>query len=344
FSFTSGSLSLYPRGSPGEIVLNIANVSSNGGQDGDEDWLEDDERHRQMEKQRQVEFDKKQQAKNQQQPQPQQSQMEKDPEVNENQIERRSELKNTTSLIQSNQNTQANPNIDLNYISPLHNTPHKPSSPHPQQHSSQPPLEETLAILRTISPGDPRGYKEREPEPQQQKLQQYAGLMEQIERFHEIMKPTIDEEKKKPDSMLSGQYKHQPNKDGPLFFYPPKNYHPTQPIPNKNQEIQTLHNPKANLLQLPHLQNQVKQKKKMQYLNRRYNNLTNLILEAKQVHQSPYPISPQGVPKLEPTPTLLTTSHYSRSGEKRHMQPQLLKTSPQNSPKATRPVQDPRNR
>ncbi|KAA6354414.1 MAG: hypothetical protein EZS28_050059, partial [Streblomastix strix] len=44
------------------------------------------------------------------------------------------------------------------------------------------------------------------------------------------MKPIIEEEKKKPETMLPGQYKHYPNKDGPLFFYPPKNYHPT-PIP-----------------------------------------------------------------------------------------------------------------
>ncbi|KAA6355409.1 MAG: hypothetical protein EZS28_049063, partial [Streblomastix strix] len=72
-----------------------------------------------------------------------------------------------------------------------------------------------------------------------------------------------------------------------------------------------------NLLQLPHLQKQAKQKEKLQNLNRRYNNLTNTILEAKQVNQSPYPISPQGVPKLESTPTLLPTSHYSRSGEKK---------------------------
>ncbi|KAA6359257.1 MAG: hypothetical protein EZS28_045216, partial [Streblomastix strix] len=127
-------------------------------------------------------------------------------------------------------NTQANANIDLNYISPQHNTPHKPSSPHPRQYSSSPSIEETLVILRTISPGDPRGYKEREPEPKQQKLQQYTGLMEVIERFHEIMKPIIEEAKKKPETMLPGQYKHYPNKDGPLFFYQPKNYHPT-PIP-----------------------------------------------------------------------------------------------------------------
>ncbi|KAA6365688.1 MAG: hypothetical protein EZS28_038786, partial [Streblomastix strix] len=183
-----------------------------------------------MEKERQIEFDKQQLAKNQQQFQPQQSQMEKDIEVNENQIERRSELRNTISLIQSDQNTQANPNIDLNYISPVHNTPHKPSSPHPQQHQTSPSLEETLALLRAVSPGDPRGYKERETEAKQQKLQQYAGIMEVIEKFHEIMKPIIEEEKKKPDTMLLGQCKHYPNKDGPMFFYPSKNYHPT-PIP-----------------------------------------------------------------------------------------------------------------
>ncbi|KAA6384684.1 MAG: hypothetical protein EZS28_019790 [Streblomastix strix] len=123
-----------------------------------------------------------------------------------------------------------------------------------------------------------------------------------------------------------------------------KQDHPTQPIPNKNQEIQTRPNLKANLLQSPHLQNQLKQKEKLQYLNRRYNNIMNTKLEAKQVNQSPYPISPQGVPKLEPTLTLLTTSHPSRSREKRQMQPQLLQTSPQNTPKAIRPVQDPRNR
>ncbi|KAA6329616.1 MAG: hypothetical protein EZS28_053587, partial [Streblomastix strix] len=183
-----------------------------------------------MEKEKQIEFDKKQQAKNQQQSQPQQSQMEKDPEVNENQTQRRSEPKNPISLTQQDQDNQTNPNIDLNYISPQHNTYHKPSSPHAQQHSPSPSLEETLTLLRRVSPGDPKGYKEREPEPKQPKLQQYAGLMGVIEMFHEIMKPIIEEEKKKPQVMLPGQYKHYPNKDGPLFFYPPKNYRPT-PIP-----------------------------------------------------------------------------------------------------------------
>ncbi|KAA6389916.1 MAG: hypothetical protein EZS28_014557 [Streblomastix strix] len=54
--------------------------------------------------------------------------------------------------------------VYLNYISTLHNSPHKPSSLHTQQHSASPSLEETLALLRVVSPGDPRGYKQREPE------------------------------------------------------------------------------------------------------------------------------------------------------------------------------------
>ncbi|KAA6392831.1 MAG: hypothetical protein EZS28_011646, partial [Streblomastix strix] len=66
--------------------------------------------------------------------------------------------------------------------------------------------------------------------------------------------------------------------------------------------------------------------------------------EAKRAFQSHYSISPQGFPKLEPTLTLLTASHTSRNGEKRQMLPQLQKTSPPNTPKATGPVQDPRNR
>ncbi|KAA6352755.1 MAG: hypothetical protein EZS28_051718, partial [Streblomastix strix] len=69
-----------------------------------------------------------------------------------------------------------------------------------------------------------------------------------------------------------------------------------------------------------------------------------MILQAKQADQSPYPISPQRVPKLKPTLTLLTTSHLCRSREKRQTQPQLLMTSPQTTPMAARPVQDPRKR
>ncbi|KAA6363504.1 MAG: hypothetical protein EZS28_040970 [Streblomastix strix] len=143
--------------------------------------MEDEECYREMEKERQIKFDRKQQTKNQQQSKPQQSQMEKDPEVNENQIKRRSELKNTISLIQSNSNIQTNSNVDLNYISPQHNTPHKSLSPYPQQHSPSPSLTETLAIIRTISPGDPRRYKQREPERKEPKVQQYAGLNDVVE-------------------------------------------------------------------------------------------------------------------------------------------------------------------
>ncbi|KAA6332450.1 MAG: hypothetical protein EZS28_053275, partial [Streblomastix strix] len=62
---------------------------------------------------------------------------------------------------------------------------------------------------------------------------------------------------------------------------------------------------------------QVKLKEKLQYLNRRPNKLTNTVLEAEQVNQSPYPTSPQGVSKLQPTLTLLTTSQRSRSREKK---------------------------
>ncbi|KAA6374005.1 MAG: hypothetical protein EZS28_030468 [Streblomastix strix] len=43
---------------------------------------------------------------------------------------------------------------DYNYISLQHNTPLKSTSRHPQQHSPSHKLEETLAVLRAISPGD----------------------------------------------------------------------------------------------------------------------------------------------------------------------------------------------
>ncbi|KAA6318487.1 MAG: hypothetical protein EZS28_054940, partial [Streblomastix strix] len=48
--------------------------------------------------------------------------------------------------------------------------------------------------------------------------------------------------------------------------------------------------------------------------------------------------------KLEPTPTLLTTSYLSRCRKNRLMQPQLLKTSPKNTPNARELVQGLRNR
>ncbi|KAA6365647.1 MAG: hypothetical protein EZS28_038827 [Streblomastix strix] len=147
--------------------------------------------------------------------------------INENQTQRRSELKNPISLYHPDPNTQTILNIYFSYISTQHNTPHKSLSLHPQQHSPSHTLEVTQAILRTISPGDPRRYKEKEPERKQPKLQQYAGLMDVVERFHEIMKPIIEEEKKKPKVILPGQYKEYPNKDGPAFFYPLKNYRST---------------------------------------------------------------------------------------------------------------------
>ncbi|KAA6353425.1 MAG: hypothetical protein EZS28_051049, partial [Streblomastix strix] len=54
-------------------------------------------------------------------------------------------------------------------------------------------------------------------------------------------------------------------------------------------------------------------KRKIVVPNKGFNQPTTMILEAKQANRSPYPISPQVFPKLEPTPTLLTISHPSRS-------------------------------
>ncbi|KAA6378537.1 MAG: hypothetical protein EZS28_025938 [Streblomastix strix] len=148
--------------------------------------------------------------------------MQKDLKVNENQTQRRLELKNHISLIQPNTTIQTNLNIDFNYISSQHNTPHKSLSPHSQQHSPPHTLEETLAILRTISPRDPQGCKEKEPERKRPKQQQCARLKNVVERFHDITQTIIEGEKEIPKVMLPGQYKEHPNKDGPAFFYPPK--------------------------------------------------------------------------------------------------------------------------
>ncbi|KAA6340051.1 MAG: hypothetical protein EZS28_052563 [Streblomastix strix] len=164
---------------------------------------------------------KKQQTKNQQQSQSQQSQMQKDRKVNENQTQGRSEQKNLISLIHHDSNTWINLNIDYNHKSPQQST-----SLHFQQLSQQPTLDETLAILRTISSGDPRGYKEKELEQKQPKHQQYVGLMDVVEKSHEIMKSITEEEKKKPKVILPGQSKTQgeyafayvPFKQIPLFF------------------------------------------------------------------------------------------------------------------------------
>ncbi|KAA6367397.1 MAG: hypothetical protein EZS28_037075, partial [Streblomastix strix] len=65
---------------------------------------------------------------------------------------------------------------------------------------------------------------------------------------------------------------------------------------------------------------------------------------SKKASQSPNQISPQRFQKLEPTPNLLTILLPGSYGELMQMQPQLLQTSPQNTPKATRSEQDPSNR
>ncbi|KAA6398452.1 MAG: hypothetical protein EZS28_006025 [Streblomastix strix] len=54
--------------------------------------------------------------------------------------------------------------------------------------------------------------------------------MDVVEKFHELMKPIIEEEKKKPNVMLSGWYIEYLDKDGPVFFYPTNIYRST-PIP-----------------------------------------------------------------------------------------------------------------
>ncbi|KAA6364154.1 MAG: hypothetical protein EZS28_040319 [Streblomastix strix] len=120
--------------------------------------------------------------------------------------------------------------------------------------------------------------------------------------------------------------------------------HFTQPIPNKNQEIQTFHNPKTSHPQSSYLQNQIKLKEKLQDLNRVYNQPTTMISEAKHACESPSPISLQVFLNLEQISILLNTSYLSWIGEKRQMQPKLLKISQQNTLKARRPVHDLRNR
>ncbi|KAA6368737.1 MAG: hypothetical protein EZS28_035736 [Streblomastix strix] len=96
----------------------------------------------------------------------------------------------------------------LNYLCPLYNKRHKSLSPHPQQHSPSPSLEETLAILRTISPGDPRVYKEKEPERKQPKLQQYEELMDIVKRFQQIMKPIMGDERRNARSCYQDSTKN----------------------------------------------------------------------------------------------------------------------------------------
>ncbi|KAA6377912.1 MAG: hypothetical protein EZS28_026562 [Streblomastix strix] len=55
---------------------------------------------------------------------------------------------------------------------------------------------------------EPLGHKEEEPERKQPKLQQYAKLMDVVEKFHEIVKPIIEEEKKKPKIIFQDSTKN----------------------------------------------------------------------------------------------------------------------------------------
>ncbi|KAA6382724.1 MAG: hypothetical protein EZS28_021749 [Streblomastix strix] len=148
----------------------------------------------------------------------------KDPEVKENQRQNRLELKIPISFLQYDSNTQTNINLDFNYISPQHNRPHKSLSLYSQQHSPSITLEEQLAVLRNISLRDSQEHKEKEPDQKEPSLQQYAGLMDVVERLHEIMELQVENEKKKSKIMLPGYCTKYPNKDYPAFFYPPKNY------------------------------------------------------------------------------------------------------------------------
>ncbi|KAA6377235.1 MAG: hypothetical protein EZS28_027237 [Streblomastix strix] len=118
--------------------------------------------------------------------------------------------------------------------------------------------------------------------------------------------------------------------------------HFAQSTPIKNQEIQIFYNPKTSHLQLPHLQNLAKLKGLLQNKNKGYSQPPTMIPEAKQDCQSLYPKSFFGHQKLEPKSTLLTISHPGKSGEKRQMQPFLLKSCIQNVQKATRSEQGPR--
>ncbi|KAA6388045.1 MAG: hypothetical protein EZS28_016434 [Streblomastix strix] len=127
--------------------------------------------------------------------------------------------------------------INFNYISTQHNRPHKSLLLHSQQHSPSPTLDESLAVLRNISLRDSQEHKEKEPDQKEPSLQQYAGLMDVVERFHEIIKLQVEKEKKKSKIMLPGYCTKYPNKDCPVFFYPPKNYHLTPICRLKDQSL-----------------------------------------------------------------------------------------------------------
>ncbi|KAA6360558.1 MAG: hypothetical protein EZS28_043916 [Streblomastix strix] len=89
-------------------------------------------------------------------------------------------------------------------------------------------LEETELILNTVSVWEPRGHKERGSESKQSKLLQCTGLMDAVGKFHEAMKLTICEERKKPKVQFPRQQRDYTNKVVTPFFFAPKNYNPTQ--------------------------------------------------------------------------------------------------------------------
>ncbi|KAA6389535.1 MAG: hypothetical protein EZS28_014937 [Streblomastix strix] len=145
--------------------------------------------------------------------QSQRSEVIKDQELKSRHQQGRSELIRSISPV------QINSNIDNNCISPQLPATHKGTSPLHQsltrkyQKKQNSYLEQShLEILKVI--------KTREPENKRTKIQKYAGIIEVTDKFHNLMEPTIQQEKIRPKVLLPGQYIEYPNKDGQLFFYP----------------------------------------------------------------------------------------------------------------------------
>ncbi|KAA6393995.1 MAG: hypothetical protein EZS28_010474 [Streblomastix strix] len=113
--------------------------------------------------------------------------------------------------------------MDYNHISPQHDTPTCPFHNTFNDTHHNPYLKKHQLYQEQIP-------QEIDTERKQPKLQQYAGRMDVVERFHEIMKPIIEQKMKNPKIIFLVQYQEFPNKDDPDFFNPPKNYRPT-PIP-----------------------------------------------------------------------------------------------------------------
>ncbi|KAA6366231.1 MAG: hypothetical protein EZS28_038243 [Streblomastix strix] len=121
-------------------------------------------------------------------------------------------------MIRSISSDQIDSNIGFSHINSQTPAKHKGASPPPQ--SDSPTVEETKYLFRIISPEESQGEKIREPESKKTQKQQYAGIIEVMDKFHKLMEPVIQQEKTKPKEFLPGQYKEQPNKDGSPFFLP----------------------------------------------------------------------------------------------------------------------------